>query len=186
MVPTHTNALDMNRTPTPRTHSTRSSLESVRAGAHSFNDSGGGNILVVYIVTDVIYPTSTDFNHSKGNFRIDSVHSSKRTANARAKKIIYDGGQVDGSQYKVDLDKIIEETKTGLFTGIGIGGKGDGGYGSCYARKCQVESKMVDEDSEDESEGSDKWNQGGEYRTNGHNNDADMENGGEDDDVQMG
>lgn len=110
----------------------------------------------MYIVTDIIYPTSADFDHGKGVFRIDSVHSSMKMANARAKKIIFDGGQVDGGQYKVDLDKIIEEMKKGLFTGIGIGGKGDGHETGCYARKCQVESRMVDEDSEDESEANDE------------------------------
>lgn len=136
--------------------------------------SSGSDIVVVYIVTDVIYPTSEDFNHSKGNFRIDSVHSSKKNANARAKKIIYDGGQVHGSQYKVDADKIIEEMRKGLFTGIGVGGKGDGGHGSCYARKCQVERKMVDEDSEDESEESDRWNYGGEDREQGGDLDGDV------------
>jgi hypothetical protein len=168
---------DTNRTPTPRTHSTQSSMESIRRAPHSL-PSSGGNIVIVYIVTDVVYPTSDDFNHSKGNFRIDSVHSSKKNANARAKKIIYDGGQADGSQYKVDTDKIIEEIKKGLFTGIGVGGKGDGGHGSCYARKCQVEGKMVDEDSEDESEESD---------SNRHNGGEDREVGGDNDgDVAMG
>jgi hypothetical protein len=156
-------------------------------GAHSLPRSGG-NTVIVYIVTDIIYATSHDFNHSKGNFRIDSVHSSKKNANARAKKIIYDGGQVNGSQYKVDTDKIIEEMKKGLYTGIGIGGKGDGGYGSCYARKCQVEGKMVDEDSEDEGEEGDKWNHDGEDR---YNNEGEVGmdgfQGGEGDgDVQMG
>jgi hypothetical protein len=73
------------------------------------------------------------------------VHSHKKTANARAKKIIYDTGHC-----RVDVDKIIEELKGGLFTGIGVGGKVDGEEGSCYARKTQVERKMVDEDSEDE------------------------------------
>jgi hypothetical protein len=142
---------DTNRTPTPRTHSRQSSLESIPAGAPSL-PSSGGNVVVVFIVTDMIYPTSADFDLSKGVFHIDSVHSSRKNANARAKKMIYDGGQINGGQYKVDLDKIIEETKKGLFTGIGIGGKGDGREAGCYARKCQVESKMVDEDSEDESE----------------------------------
>jgi Txe/YoeB family toxin of Txe-Axe toxin-antitoxin module len=141
---------DTNRTPTPRTQSRQSSFESIPAGAHSLPSSGG--TIVVYIVTDVIYPTSSDFDLSKGVFNIDSVHSSRSNANARAKKIIYDGGQINGGQYKVDLDKIIEETKRGLFTGIGIGGKGDGRQKGCYARKCQVESKLVDEDSEEESE----------------------------------
>jgi hypothetical protein len=146
---------DTNRTPTPRAHSRQSSLESVPTGAHSL-PSSDGNTIVVYIVTDIIYPTSSDFDLSKGVSKIDSVHSNKKNANARAKKIIYDGGQIDGGQYKVDVDKIIEETERGLFTGIGIGGKGDGREKGCYARKCQVESKMVDEDSEDESEESEE------------------------------
>jgi hypothetical protein len=118
--------------------------------------NSAGSALVVYIVTDIIYPTSNDFDLSKGIFRIDSCHSSRNNANARAKKIIYDGGQVDGSQYKVDLDKIIEQTERGLFTGIGIGGKGDGHEKGCYARMCHVEGKLVDGDSEDESEESER------------------------------
>jgi Txe/YoeB family toxin of Txe-Axe toxin-antitoxin module len=134
----------------PRKLSRQSSFESNPTGPRSLPSSGSTN--VVYIVSDVIYPTSSDFNLSKGVFNIDSVHSSRKNANARAKKIIYDGGQIDGGQYKVDVDKIIEETKRGLFTGIGIGGKGDGRQKGCYARKCQVESKLVDEDSEEESE----------------------------------
>jgi hypothetical protein len=162
---------DTNRTPTPR--STRSSLESLPTATHSQPSSG--TVVIVYIVTDTIYATSSDFNFNKGIFRIDSAHSSKKNANARAKKIIYDGGQVDGGQYKVDLDKIIEEMKQGLFTGIGIGGKGDGGKGSCYARKCQVEGKMVDEDSEDESEESE-----GRYA------EEERPEGDKDGDVQMG
>lgn len=143
---------DTNLTPTP--HSPQSSLGSAPTAPHSLPNSipSSGTVVVVYIVTDIIYPTSADFDHSKGVFRIDSVHSSLKMANARAKKIIYDGGQIDGGQYKVDLDKIIEEMKQGKFTGIGIGGKGDGHEAGCYARKCQVESRMVDEDSEDESE----------------------------------
>jgi hypothetical protein len=141
-----TDGRDADRTPTPRTRSPQSSMGS----APTANSSGSG--FIVYIVTDIIYPTSHDFNLSKGVFRIDSCHSSRKNANARAKNIIYDGGQIDGGQYKVDVDKIIEETKKGLFTGIGIGGKGDGREKGCYARKCQVEGKIVDGDSEDESD----------------------------------
>ncbi|KAF1913782.1 hypothetical protein BDU57DRAFT_322628 [Ampelomyces quisqualis] len=166
---------DSNRTPTP--HSTRSSLESLHIAALSQRSSG--SIAMVYIVTDIIYPTASDFSLSRGVFKIDSVHSSSRNANARAKKIIYDGGQVDGGQYKVDTDKIIEEVERGLFTGIGIGGKGDGGKGSCYARKCQVEGKIVDEDSEDESEESEDKGAGEERHGEGRDGDTDG-------DVQMG
>jgi hypothetical protein len=146
---------DTNRTPTPRTRSPQSSLGS----EPTFNS--GSSASIVYIVTDIIYPTSNDFNLSKGVFRIDSCHSSRKNANARAKKIIYDGGQIDGGQYKVDLDKIIEQTERGLFTGIGIGGKGDGREKGCYARKCQVERKMIDWDPEDESEEGERGNADG-------------------------
>jgi len=57
-------------------------------------------------------------------------------------------------QCRVDMDKIIEQTteSEGFYTAIGIGGKGDGVKGNCYARKCGLESKIVDEDSEDEGE----------------------------------
>jgi hypothetical protein len=151
---------DTNRTPTPRTHSRQSSVESIPTGAPSL-PSSGDNIVVVFIVTDIIYPTSADFDLNKGVFLIDSVYSSRKNANARAKKMIYDGGQINGGQYKVDVDKIIEETRKGLFTGIGIGGKGDGREAGCYARKVQVESKMIDEDSEDESEESEEKGAGG-------------------------
>jgi hypothetical protein len=170
---THTehDELDANRTPTPRTQSRQPSFEPMPTGANSLPSSSGTT--KVYIVTDIIYPTPSDFDLSKGVFNIDSVHSSRKNANARAKKMIYDGGQIDGGQYKVDLDKIIEETKLGLFTGIGIGGKGDGRQKGCYARKCQVESKLVDEESEDESE-------------DGEEKGAGEEVGDEDGDVQMG
>lgn len=99
----------------------------------------------MYIVTDTCYATPANFAHNKGSFRIDSVHSHKKNANARAKKIIYDTGRC-----RVDVDKIIEEMKGGLFTGIGVGGKVDDEEGGCYARQTQVERKMVDEDSEDD------------------------------------
>lgn len=170
---------DTNHTPTP--HSPQSSLGSAPTAPHSLPSSGP--VVVVYIVTDIIYPTSADFDHSKGVFRIDSVHSSVKMANGRAKKIIYDGGQIDGGQYKVDLDKIIEEMKKGMFTGIGIGGKGDGHDTGCYARKCQVESRMVDEDSEDESEGNEeRYTHGERYGQNTEQGSgADV-----DGDVQMG
>ncbi|KAF2819971.1 hypothetical protein CC86DRAFT_374686 [Ophiobolus disseminans] len=170
---------DANLTPTPRTHSAQSSLESLPTASYSLPSSGAPAI--VYIVTDIRYPTSLDFDLSKGSFRIDSVHSSKKNANARAKKIIYDGGQVDGGQFKVDVDKIIEETVKGLFTGIGIGGKGDGREKGCYARKCQVERKMVDEDSEDEGDGEDE--RMGEDERDGDEQHADRHTNG---DVEMG
>jgi hypothetical protein len=176
---------DTNRTSTPRTHSAQSSLASIPTGSNPLPNSGA--ILVVYIVTDIIYPTSDDFNLSKGVFSIDSVHSSKKAANARAKKIIYEGGQIDGGQYKVDVDKIIEDTRKGLFTGIGIGGKGDGRERGCYARKCQVERKLVDEDSEDENGESERDRMdrryGGERRYQDGDEDSDEDGDG---DVQMG
>jgi hypothetical protein len=141
-----TDNYNADRTPTPRTRSRQSSLESLSTVNNFASDS------IVYIVTDIIYPTHHDFALNKGVFRIDSCHSSRKNANARARRIIYEGGQIDGGQYNVDLDKILEETKKGLFTGIGVGGKGDGREMGCYARKCQVERKIVDADSEDESE----------------------------------
>jgi Txe/YoeB family toxin of Txe-Axe toxin-antitoxin module len=104
------------------------------------------------------------------------VHSHKKTANARAKKIIYDTGHC-----RVDVDKIIEELKGGLFTGIGVGGKVDGEEGSCYARKTQVERKMVDEDSEDEEVEDSVEIDGG----SGGDESGD-ESGDQDGDVEMG
>jgi hypothetical protein len=163
--------MEEDRTPTPRTHSAQSSLDSLPTAAHSLPSSSAPYI--VYIVTDIQYPTSLDFDLNKGSFRIDSVHSSPKNANARAKKIIYDGGQVNGGHFKVDVDKIIEETRKGLFAGIGIGGKGDGRAGGCYARKCQVERKMVDEDSEDEGDGEEE-RMDGEHEQQG---DGDVEMG---------
>lgn len=63
-----------------------------------------------------------------------------------------------GDKCEIDEDKIIEEQKDGLYTGIGIGG---GGNNACYARKCEVEAKPIDiEDdgsSEEEQDGED-WN----------------------------
>ncbi|KAH7078331.1 hypothetical protein FB567DRAFT_132703 [Paraphoma chrysanthemicola] len=129
-----------NITPTPRNHHAQHSTST----SNTPSSSQSHPAQIVYIVTDTCYTTPSDFTYNKGTFRIDSVHSNKRNANARAKKIMYDTGQC-----KVDVDKIIEEMKRGLFTGIGIGGKSEDGAG-CYARKCQVERKMVDEDSEDE------------------------------------
>ena len=99
-------------------------------------------------MTDTCYPTKSSFNSNIGTTTVDSAHSTKYSANARAKKIIYenDGGCT------VDLDKIIEELRQGLYTGIGVGGKEEKD-GCCYARKCEVESKIMDEDSEDEGSG---------------------------------
>jgi hypothetical protein len=147
-------AMATDRASTPRTHSPHSSVDSQPTASNSLPSSGAP--FVVYIVTNIRYPTPQDFDLGKGSFRIDSVHSSRKNANARAKKIIYDGGQVDGGQFKVDVDKIIEETRKGLFAAIGIGGKGDGREKGCYARKCQVEAKMVDEDSDNEVDAEDE------------------------------
>lgn len=49
----------------------------------------------------------------------------------------------------MDIDKIIEEERKGLYTGIGVGGREEK-KGCCYARKCEVEEKFLDGDSEDE------------------------------------
>lgn len=139
------------RTPTPRSHtSTQSSKTSPRQAKlqHASNPlTTPASATTVFIVTDTCYPTASDFNTNKGCTRIDSAHSSQHAANNRAKKIIYDN---DGG-CTVDLDKIIEEMREGLYTGIGIGGKEERDN-CCYARKCEVEGKVVDEDSEDEGE----------------------------------
>ncbi|KAI8937534.1 hypothetical protein NX059_005252 [Plenodomus lindquistii] len=97
---------------------------------------------MVYVVTDTFYPSASTFDTNLGTTSVISIHGSKAAANERAKKIIYEneGGGA------VDIDKIIEEVKNGLYTGIGVGGKG----GGCFARKCEVEARMLDEDSEDE------------------------------------
>lgn len=97
------------------------------------------------------------------------MHTSQTIANARAKKIIYDN---DGG-CTVDIDKIIEEERSGLYTGIGVGGEEEK-EGCCYARKCEVEEKGVDEDSEDEW----SWKNGeGEEQYEGEG-DSDSENEG--------
>ena len=108
-------------------------------------DSTTSGPLVVYVVVDTCYPTAHAFETNIGTMNITSVHSTKLAANSRAKKIIYenDGGCT------VDIDKIIEEVKRGLYTGIGVGGK-ENKDGCCFARKCEVESKIVDEDSDSE------------------------------------
>jgi hypothetical protein len=112
---------------------------------------------VVYIVTDTFYPTSADFSDGKGVTSIDSVHTTSRAANVRAKKVMFARLSDDR---EVDQDKIIEELKDGLYTGIGIGGIEKNG---CYARKCEVESKPIDVDedgSSEEEQDSEDWNMG--------------------------
>jgi hypothetical protein len=109
----------------------------------------------VYIVTDTYYPTAADFDVGKGIASIDSVHSTPGAANLRATKImfIYEKDRED-----VDKDKIIEEIRQGLYSGIGIGGRE-----RCYARKCEVEAKDVDVDEDGSSEESgdiEDWNMG--------------------------
>ncbi|KAH8728920.1 hypothetical protein GQ44DRAFT_768794 [Phaeosphaeriaceae sp. PMI808] len=141
--PTNNSNCYCNKT-TDHTPTKCTQLDSCPTAAHF------SQLRVVYIVTDVCYPTNSDFNLNKGTFRIDSVHSNRENANDRAKKVILDGGQIDGGQYKVDSDQILVDLSDGLFTGIGTGGKGDGMQGNTYARKCQVERKIMDEDSEDD------------------------------------
>lgn len=114
---------------------------------------------IVYIVTDTFYFTSADFDEGKGITNIDSVHTTSRAANVRAKKVMF--ARINpGDKCELDQDKIIEEMKDGLYTGIGIGGNVEDG---CYARKCEVEAKPIDiEDdgsSEEEQDGED-WNMG--------------------------
>lgn len=133
------------RTPTQRSHILEN--ESAQFQQH-FPNNSKPLPSVVYVVTDTCYPSANNFDTNIGTTSIISVHSSKATANARAKKIIYenDGGCT------VDIDKIIEEVKRGLYTGIGVGGREERD-GCCYARKCEVEAKIIDEDSEDEGSG---------------------------------
>ncbi|KAF9699228.1 hypothetical protein EKO04_003015 [Ascochyta lentis] len=115
------------------------------------------SIKVVYIVTDTYYPTSADFEDGKGTTSIDSVHTTAGAANSRAKKIMFARNSPDNNCV-VDEDKIIEEQKSGLYIGIGVGGTETNG---CYARKCEVEAKPIDIDedgsSEEEHDGED-WN----------------------------
>lgn len=84
----------------------------------------------VYVVVDTCYPKESDFNQGKGVTAVFSVHSSIAAANAKAKKIMFanEGGCT------VDVDKVIEETRHGLYTGIGIGGQEERAD-HCYARK---------------------------------------------------
>ncbi|KAH7402438.1 hypothetical protein BKA66DRAFT_392420, partial [Pyrenochaeta sp. MPI-SDFR-AT-0127] len=140
------------RTPTPRSHTSNHSPKSPPQNSKSKHFTAPSTTITtptsstaVFIVSDTCYPTATDFNTNKGATRIDSAHSSQRAANNRAKKIIYE----NSGGCTVDIDKIIEEMKQGLYTGIGIGGKEERD-GGCYARKCEVEGKILDEDSEDE------------------------------------
>jgi hypothetical protein len=105
---------------------------------------------IIYIVVDTCYPTSHAFETNIGTANITSVHSTKVAANSRAKKIIYE----NDSGCTVDLDKIIEEVRRGLYTGIGVGGKEEK-EGCCFARKCEVEDRVLDEDSDGE-EGSER------------------------------
>lgn len=102
----------------------------------------------VYIVTDTCYSTSADFDEGKGITSIDSVHTTSRAANIRAKKVMF--ACIDpGDNREVDPDKILEELKDGLYIGIGINGTEANG---CYARKCEVESKPIDIDEDGSSE----------------------------------
>jgi hypothetical protein len=113
---------------------------------------------VVYIVTDTRYATAADFEEGKGTTLIDSVHTTSRAANLRAKKVIF---ARTSPGFEIDEDKIIDEVKDGLYTGIGVGGAERNG---CYARKCEVEAKPIDieDDGSSEEEGHDgeDWNMG--------------------------
>lgn len=114
---------------------------------------------IVYIVVDTCFATLADFDQGKGSTSIDSVHTTSHAANIRAKKIMFARVSPNGN-CEIDQDKILEETKDGLYTGIGIGGNECTG---CYARKCEVEAKPIDiEDdgsSEEDHDGED-WNMG--------------------------
>ncbi|KAF1841773.1 uncharacterized protein K460DRAFT_358476 [Cucurbitaria berberidis CBS 394.84] len=132
-------------TPTQSTHAKPCDQSS----SHDPIPSTSTTSVVVYIVTDTCYPTVSSFDSNIGTTTVDSAHSTKSSANARAKKIIY---QNDGGGCTVDIDKIIEEVRQGLYTGIGVGGKEEK-EGCCFARRCAVEGKLVDEDSEDEESG---------------------------------
>lgn len=112
---------------------------------------------VVYIVTDTHYTTAADFREGKGTTSIDSVHTTSRAANLRAKKIMF---ARTSPGFEIDEDKIIDEVKDGLYTGIGVGGAEQNG---CYARKCEVEAKPVDIEDDGSSEGDqdgEDWNMG--------------------------
>lgn len=114
---------------------------------------------IVYIVIDTCFATLADFDQGKGFTTIDSVHTTSHAANGRAKKIMFTRLH-PSKRCEIDQDKILEEIKDGLYTGIGISGDESAG---CYARKCEVEAKPIDiEDdgsSEEEHDGED-WNMG--------------------------
>jgi hypothetical protein len=113
-------------------------------------DTDSPGPLMVWIVTDICFPNNTDFQLNKGTPHIDSVHTSIESANARAKKIMWEGRPPD-------IERVIEDVNNGLYIGIGVGGtEGEksvkaGGTG-CFARKVQVERKSVDVDSESDGE----------------------------------
>lgn len=114
---------------------------------------------IVYIVTDTCYPTPTDFENGKGMASIDSVHTTSRAANVRAKKVMF-ACINPGDDGEMDHDKIIEELRDGLYIGIGINGTEGDRY---YARKCEVESKPIDVDedgSSEEEQDPEDWNVG--------------------------
>lgn len=119
---------------------------------------------LVYIVIDTCYATLDEFDQGKGSTRIDSVHTTSHAANNRAKKIMFTRARL-GERCKIDQDRILEEVKDGLYTGIGIGGDE---CTSCYARKCGVEAKPVDiedegssgDDHEESDHDGEDWNMG--------------------------
>jgi hypothetical protein len=137
-------------TPTLHTHSTNSSLDDAPADASGSSSAGQ---LVVFVVTDMCFPNNNDFQLNKGTLHIDSVHSSITNANARAKKIMWEGKP----PCQTDVDRVIEDVKNGLYTGIFVGGKeGEksvkGGGTGCFARKVQVERKRLDVDEDSDLE----------------------------------
>ncbi|KAH9868279.1 hypothetical protein J1614_007351 [Plenodomus biglobosus] len=178
------------RTPTQRSHTAEVEAEAAfhnqqSSSSHYHNDNEYDNDrrlpIMVYVVTDTCYPSAANFDLNLGTTSVISVHSSKTAANERAKKIIYenDGGCT------VDIDKIIEEVKQGLYTGIGVGGKEEKD-GCCFARKCEVEAKMVDEDSEDEGSGESMGYGGSDLDQDHRGRESNGRRGGEEEDVEMG
>ncbi|KAF2856601.1 hypothetical protein T440DRAFT_4100 [Plenodomus tracheiphilus IPT5] len=179
------------RTPTQRSHIAEVEAEAYdyhhhHKSSHNYNyhenehDSDRRLPTMVYVVTDTCYPSAVNFDTNLGTTSVISVHGSKAAANERAKKIIYenDGGCT------VDIDKIIEEVKMGLYTGIGVGGKEEK-EGCCFARKCEVEAKMIDEDSEDEGSGGSVGYGGSDQDNRGRETNRRRE-GGDEWDVDMG